>query len=314
MFGGWGLGLFADGFDGAFGEGFAALGEAFFGVGLAEDVGVAAFFVAGEGVGGDFAAEVAVDAFLVDEEATVGVFGPFLGGISHGGEDGRRGAGRQRRRGRGGRSAGEILARPCGEGLAAEVEGVLPVPGGPGPGGVADDLDEGDWQVEGAGDGGDGVALHVDEPRSASHEFCAEGIAGDEAVAGGEEGTLGVEREEGAEGMAGEGGDGLVVEVVLEDGADREDPGQVLDQRTGGPEVEDVGGAGGGEGAGEPGGGAKLADSRKEDRPSQFAEGAGLFLEGDDEQRFARSGEVGGGTHHLLWKGCRRAGQVRGGL
>ena len=79
-----GLGaVVADGLDRAAFLGFLALAFFLGGFRLLVDEGIAAVVVALEVVGGGFAAEVAVDALVVDVELATGVFGVAICVVSH---------------------------------------------------------------------------------------------------------------------------------------------------------------------------------------------------------------------------------------
>src|SRR5689334_884415 len=73
----------ADGFDRAAFEGFHALGDFFFGGRLLMDERIATLVIAREEIRSSLAAQVAVDALLVDVEFPGGVRGPFVCFVRH---------------------------------------------------------------------------------------------------------------------------------------------------------------------------------------------------------------------------------------
>jgi hypothetical protein len=74
----------ADGLDGAAFKGFHAKGSLFLGGRLLMDEGIAAFVMARKEIGRRFAAEIAVNALLIDVEFARGVVLPLLCFVSHG--------------------------------------------------------------------------------------------------------------------------------------------------------------------------------------------------------------------------------------
>jgi hypothetical protein len=73
----------ADGFDGAAFHGFLAKAFLGFVLGLLEDVGMSAVLVAREVCGRSFAAEIAVDALVINVEFARHVFWVFVCFVSH---------------------------------------------------------------------------------------------------------------------------------------------------------------------------------------------------------------------------------------
>jgi hypothetical protein len=78
-----GVAVLADGLDRAAFEGFAAERDFFLRGRLLVDEGVAALVVAREEIGGGLAAEIAVDALLVDVELARDVMFPLVGFVGH---------------------------------------------------------------------------------------------------------------------------------------------------------------------------------------------------------------------------------------
>ena len=78
------LAVVADGLDRAAFHGFLAKGALVVVLRLLVNVGISAVVVAGEVVGSGFAAEVAVDALVIDVEGAGGVFGIAIIDVGHG--------------------------------------------------------------------------------------------------------------------------------------------------------------------------------------------------------------------------------------
>jgi hypothetical protein len=77
------IAVVSDGLDRAAFECFHAQADIFLGGRLLVDEGVAAFIVSGEKPGRSFAAKIAIDALLIDEEFAADVFRPFVCFVSH---------------------------------------------------------------------------------------------------------------------------------------------------------------------------------------------------------------------------------------
>src|SRR4051812_49783207 len=73
----------ANGFDGTAFHGFLALGLFFWSGGLFKDVGIAAIIIASEVIRSRLAAEIAIDALVIDVVLSASVLGVAICNISH---------------------------------------------------------------------------------------------------------------------------------------------------------------------------------------------------------------------------------------